>query len=121
MSELLPCPFCGSESAKALLPTSHLYDDGVSGRHYPIVFCYNCSAQILGKDHDMTKESAITKWNTRQSGWVSVEDRNPDKDGKYIVMVNGGLIEMDRFYKDWARYGGFVTHWMPLPPKPPEN
>jgi hypothetical protein len=63
----------------------------------------------------------VSLLNTHQPGWVSVEDRNPDKDGKYIVMVNGGLIEMDRFYKDWARYGGFVTHWMPLPPKPPEN
>lgn len=75
--------------------------------------------------------------------WISVEDRLPDKEGKYLVTVYDGItLAVLYFYKrypycnsgirtdrpvwcdyDNYGYGDFeeksVTHWMPLP-EPPE-
>lgn len=73
--------------------------------------------------------------------WISVEERLPDKEGKYLVTVYDGITpDVLYFYKrypycnrgirtdrpvwcDCDDYGDFeedsVTHWMPLP-EPPE-
>ena len=69
--------------------------------------------------------------------WISVKDRLPDEEGKYIVIAyNGITIDILYFYKRYPYcnkgirtdrpvwcgyddYGDFevksVTHWMPLP------
>ena len=73
--------------------------------------------------------------------WISVEERLPDKEGKYLVTVYDGITpDVLYFYKRYPYcnsgirtdrpvwcgyddYGDFevksVTHWMPLP-EPPE-
>lgn len=56
----------------------------------------------------------------KQSEWISVEDRLPDSDGKYLVYTGKGLIHTMYYYATNAF--GFehwdVTHWMPLPEAP---
>ena len=74
--------------------------------------------------------------------WISVEERLPDKEGKYLVTVYDGITpDVLYFYKRYPYcnsgirtdrpvwcgyddYGDFevksVTHWMPLP-EPPEE
>lgn len=75
-------------------------------------------------------------------GWISVKDRLPEKDGKYLVCVgDSGYYKIAAFSTDktkentytergygWSDYDcdyGFyevkrVTHWMPLPEPPKE-
>ena len=54
--------------------------------------------------------------------WISVEDRLPEKSGKYLVlsgMNNDPAIEhFDGF--NWFALGGSVNWWMEIP-KPPER
>lgn len=74
--------------------------------------------------------------------WISVEERLPDKEGKYLVTAYDGITpDVLYFYKRYPycnkgirtdrpvwcacdQYGDFeedsVTHWMPLP-EPPEE
>ena len=60
-----------------------------------------------------------------QPKWISVEDRLPEKDGKYIVCTAKCSVYCTRF-KAYGKSGSFqtdinthITHWMPLP-EPPE-
>ena len=60
--------------------------------------------------------------------WISVKDRLPDKDGKYLVCgkvalsdIHGEPIRLVRFTerKEWLT-SLLVKYWMPLP-NPPEK
>ncbi len=65
------------------------------------------------------------------SEWISVKDRLPERDGRYIVFTDRNCVTTARFYvpmtfhDGYCRKGGWqynrkVTHWMPLP-EPPEE
>lgn len=117
-SELLPCPFCGSES--------DIHDCGFDGVS---VVCDNCACEL---PFFIERDAAIKSWNTRTpqqssvmpedtvSDWVSVEKRLPD--GSEIVLICSDLsdansIDIDYYWKDrWERRE--ITHWMPLPTPP---
>lgn len=58
--------------------------------------------------------------------WISVEERMPEVDGKYIVCTSKRSVYLTRFYAH-SEGGNFktdiythITHWMPLP-EPPEE
>lgn len=57
----------------------------------------------------------------RKPEWISVEERLPDQDGKYLAYTRRGFIVLSYYY---ALEGAFgfehwdVTHWMPLPMPP---
>ena len=62
-------------------------------------------------------------------GWISVKDRLPEKNGRYLVYENGVVYsaeyEKNRPDSEWTDdYEGYldmmVSHWMPLP-EPPEE
>ena len=64
-----------------------------------------------------------------QRRWIPVTERLPDKDGFYIVVMNGDIWgEPDvwsstacGFYDGrWDEDGATISHWMPLP-EPPKN
>ena len=54
--------------------------------------------------------------------WVSVEERLPGYDGKYLVCTNQNKIFSARFYDGvfccFSDESRVVTHWMPLPEPP---
>lgn len=68
-------------------------------------------------------------WNDAMDAmpkWVGVEERLPEKTGKYIVCTAKKSVYCTRF-KTHHGGGNFqtdinthVTHWMPLPPCPGE-
>ena len=59
--------------------------------------------------------------------WIPVEERLPDKPGRYLVMLRESLWRLHdeyvsdfdgkRFFGEGACFGE-VTHWMPLPEIP---
>jgi hypothetical protein len=52
--------------------------------------------------------------------WISVEERFPDIDGKYLVYTKQGFIHV-MYYHASGEFGfeaWNVTHWMPLPEAP---
>ena len=67
-------------------------------------FCPNCGRRLPQPPKDFLADYLVDKGVTVQ-GWISVEDRLPDRDGWYITQTNAT-----------GRSNG--THWMPLPEPP---
>lgn len=66
MSELKPCPFCGSNEVSLSLPTcteDSKYDP--ADKAFPSVFCISCFVSVPGRDWDHSGKSAIAAWNRR--------------------------------------------------------
>jgi hypothetical protein len=65
---------------------------------------------------------------TRSNGWISVEERMPERNTLVLVhtdMDGSHVASIDEGDEWFCNYGGEwlfpnVTHWMPLPPGPPE-
>ena len=73
-------------------------------------------------DYDLTAQKMIAKGYRKQSGWISVDERLPDKDAMYIVFTKKFGVSISVCYLTqkgafWA-IGNSVTHWMPLPQPP---
>ena len=58
----------------------------------------------------------------KQSGWVSVEDRLPEREGIYLIYTISGHIRLGEFRPyfmgDEPQFDPYTTHWMPLPEPP---
>ena len=58
----------------------------------------------------------------KQSGWISVDERLPERQGTYLVHTVKGAIKFGEFRSylanDEPQFDYFVTHWMPLPEPP---
>ena len=73
-------------------------------------------------------ETLVIEGYSKQSEWISVEERLPEADVEVLVVVKIGdrvSVVTDRIYANkWFNYGkighlpGYVTHWMPLPEPP---
>lgn len=80
-------------------------------------------------ENDCVKQDVINafeagaEWQAKQSPWIRVEDRLPEKDGLRVWVKSNCLNEQPLVYwkgKFYARlsdgcYDGSVTHWMPIP------
>lgn len=51
--------------------------------------------------------------------WISVDERLPDREDKYLVQTISGEIQIHWFETEFNDGFGidarFITHWMPLP------
>lgn len=60
--------------------------------------------------------------------WISVKDRLPEGDGKYLCCTRLGACVICKFMifgngTRWSTFGSVansITHWMPLPEPPKE-
>ena len=124
---LKPCPFCGSEAQLEYCGTSRCFR-----MHTAKVECSACG--VIGdsggsfKSGEDAECDAINKWNTRASGWISVDNALPESDCEclcYSKNTLSGETCLNVFHFVYIantfcrRFGVEVTHWMPLP-KPPE-
>lgn len=112
MSELKACPFC-NDKAEVLL-NGDTVSIQCSGS-----FCGMSSVHGPSWDYKATVEA----WNTRASGWISVDDELPEASGAYWTFnddpsdVFKQRVRM--YYDDNKQFNsGRVTHWMPLPEHP---
>lgn len=82
-------------------------------------------------DEEYEKRNLITPKNTaekmtakgyRKQEWISVNERLPDREGKYLAYTTRGTVEMARCYTyhvdDKPQFDYWITHWMPLPEAP---
>ena len=114
--DLKPCPFCGFDLIS--------YD--VTSSNKNLVCCKKCSASIDNQ----------RQWNTRTSGWISVDDSLPEGH-EYVVLKHKDdgvppTIGWATYWQPKNRFAGFevqcasyledysneFTHWMPLPQMP---
>ena len=67
-------------------------------------------------------EHLFTKGYCKRSEWISVEDRLPESDGKYLVCTQKQKVFIARFYEGvfccFSDESRMVTHWMELPEPP---
>lgn len=84
--------------------------------------CRNAATEMIAKG-----------WH-KQNEWISVDERLPDRDGRYLVAMKNGddyHVSTRKFKRTdppiwwkghtfgyWARYTGGVRYWMPLPEVP---
>lgn len=115
MSELLPCPFCGSADIE---DRCTLTNTGLIGPK-----CRKCGATTPTAD----------AWNRRRS-WIPVTAATPAKAGRYLVgrQADGAEDEGESGEASWkprlrlwrfpnCQMGFDVTHWMPLPAPPTQE
>lgn len=105
-----------------------------AGQICPYFYRQDCCTKVM-------KNNALILLEEEQSKWIPVEEKLPDKDGRYLVCDGGDVLEacfsptgqlrrnqnggFDRL-PSWSTTDCYesedldhVTHWMPLP-NPPE-
>lgn len=72
--------------------------------------------------YEISKSEMLYEAGYRKQAWISVEERLPEREGKYLAYTIRGTIEMARCYSyyvnDKPQFDYWITHWMPLPEPP---
>jgi len=115
MSELKPCPFCGS---------GNVFEQGDNEHRGWWCYCYDCGAEgPIRSDH-------LAAWNQRAEPaprWIPVEERLPENPGWYWVWINEERAKRAHYSggerSEWIYNCREIqpTHWMPLPDAPKEG
>ena len=73
-------------------------------------------------DRKKTAENLYNVGYRKQSEWISVEERLPERCGCYLGCTYKGYIMLAPFYpytlNDKPQFRYDITHWMPLPDAP---
>lgn len=89
------------------------------------------SVDVVPKDfHERCLQLEIQKRFAAEKAapkWISVDDKLPEDDARYLCYTIDALCEVCIYYgdgewiaPDFANWTRYVTHWMPLP-EPPEE
>ena len=118
MSELKQCPFCGHDVQ------THEKRKGIEE-----LICEGCAASVcvswINKDLDLDRTEVLRKkWNKRNSGWIPVSERLPEKStDNVLVYFDNSECAVAQFEKspfgndEWyyaCEYCAEITHWMPI-------
>lgn len=138
MSDLKPCPFCGSEDIEIkYIGNAHTKTRKVQLK------CKSCRVTrtdgAIYHDHEWCYETAAKQWNTRTSGWISCEERLPGRIKTHPNSYGDTHSAVVDVYGDGERWPNCiydfndeiwidpdtdmgltitVTHWKSLPDKP---
>ena len=87
-----------------------------------------CHTEFVGDygdiytDYSKTAEKLIIMGYRKQSEWISVEERLPEREGNYLVYTIRGAVKINGYYTLLQgvapSFDYYVTHWMPLPEAP---
>ena len=74
-------------------------------------------------DYKKTAEKLVIMGYRKQSEWISVEERLPERIGKYLVCTCDRRVYIGNFIDYYCdgdpQFDNYkVTHWMPLPEAP---
>lgn len=97
---------------------------GVYAQYHSIDECPN-----HGITYDEIAEAAFIKgaeWQSKQSPWISVEERLPEESGYYFI-TDGAVVEKVYFFKKWNKFAstrdyphlfydeGEIKAWLHIP------
>lgn len=94
-----------------------------AAKEYSSQWAWNSQPDMWQSEKDF---KAGAEWQAKQSPWVSVEERLPEKDGYYLV-TDGVNIVIAYFFKCWDRFAkyesyphpfyeeGVIKAYMPIP------
>lgn len=84
---------------------------------------------LFGKDLAKFGEMNFVQgaeWQSKQSPWISVEERLPEESGYYFI-TDGAVVEKVYFFKKWNKFAelgeyshlfydeGVIKAWLPIP------
>lgn len=90
--QIKPCPFCGC------IP--EVKGDVVTHRHKDDI-CIVDDTQY-----------GLEEWNKRADGWISVEDRLPEKYDDYLTYDEYGIKSISHYnMQGWCSKNGKIEYW----------
>jgi len=117
VSEIDNCKHCGGKAEfKAIIAYSS-YPERDEG----FVRCQECGAST---GRVRVRQEAISAWNRRADGWISVKERLPEPYTHVLCHAFGNVFVAMRDKDGWMglEYANeYITHWMPLPQPPEES
>lgn len=96
--------------------------------HFEICDAEGTISGFINGMYKQSYESFIygAEWQSKQSPWISVKERLPEKDGYYFV-TDGDVVEKVYFFKKWNKFTstrdyphlfydeGIIKAWLPIP------
>ena len=83
--------------------------------------CLHAEVCAIRDGHDEGDERAL-KYCSNFRGWISVDERLPDRQGYFLITDEAGGVMVALWMKQFGWLSNFsankITHWMPLPEPP---
>ena len=103
MTELKPCPFCGSNK----ISIDEVFSEDRGCNDFYVASCVDCHAEVW----EDTSEEAIHRWNTRPSLWTTITDEAslPKESGTYLLDLAFETGILIAFYNNVSKEWSYAT------------